>query len=73
MQAEEDYEALGLKSKEGDADAIEEWLSSLERDPNSQALLLSPGDRNKSRRFSVPPARRHGPDACVWPDSYSRV
>ena len=29
MQAEEDYEALGLKSKEGDADAIEEWLSSL--------------------------------------------
>ena len=47
MQAEEDYEALGDKAKEGDADAIEEWLSSLERDPNSQALLLSPGDRNK--------------------------
>lgn len=47
MQAEEDYEALASKAKEGDADAIEEWLSSLERDPNSQALLLSPGDRNK--------------------------
>ena len=48
MQAEEyDHEALVVKGKEGDADAIEEWLSSLERDPNSQALLLSPGDRNK--------------------------
>ena len=47
MQAEEDYEALVSKAKEGDVDAIEEWLSSLERDPNSQALLLSPGDRNK--------------------------
>ena len=45
MQAEEDYEALVAKAKEGDADAIEEWLSSLERDPNSQALLLGPGDR----------------------------
>ena len=48
MQSEEyDHEALVVKGKEGDADAIEEWLSSLERDPNSQALLLSPGDRNK--------------------------
>ena len=43
----QDYEALGVKAKEGDADAIEEWLASLERDPNSQALLLGPGDRNK--------------------------
>ena len=42
MQAEEDYEALVVKAKEGDVDAIEEWLSSLERDPNSQALLLGP-------------------------------
>ena len=30
MQAEEyDHEALVVKGKEGDADAIEEWLSSL--------------------------------------------
>jgi hypothetical protein len=42
MQAGEDYEALVVKAKEGDVDAIEEWLSSLERDPNSQALLLGP-------------------------------
>ena len=45
MQAEEyDHEALVVKGKEGDADAIEEWLSSLARDPNSQ-VLLGPGDR----------------------------
>ena len=45
MQAEEyDHEALVVKGKEGDADAIEEWLSSLGRDPNSQ-VLLGPGDR----------------------------
>ena len=36
MQAEEDYEALASKAKEGDVDAIEEWLSSLERDPNGR-------------------------------------
>ena len=42
MQAEVGHEALVVKAKEGDVDAIEEWLSSLERDPNSQALLLGP-------------------------------
>ena len=31
MQAEEDYEALVVRAKGGDADAIEEWLSSLAR------------------------------------------
>ena len=47
MQAEEGHEALVVKAKEGDVDAIEAWLSSLERDPNSQALLLGPDDSTK--------------------------
>ena len=56
MQAEEDYEALVAKAKEGDADAIEEWLSSLARDPNSQVLggpCLSYGLRGVSSSRGV--------------------
>ena len=47
MQAEEYRDALLVKAKEGDVDAIINWLSSLERDPNSQALLLGPDDGTK--------------------------
>ena len=57
MQSEEyDHEALVVKGKEGDADAIEEWLSSLARDPNSQVLggpCLSYGLRGVSSSRGV--------------------
>jgi hypothetical protein len=64
MQAEVGHEALVVKAKEGDADAIAEWLASLERDPNSQALLLGPKQSRPSQQSESfeqpPPVPLHG-------------